>query len=62
METNPLDHLVLFNSLEILHSELTARLATSGFELRLVEKRHLAAGVPTEERHRTAARPGMSYL
>jgi hypothetical protein len=31
-------------------------------ELNLVEKRHLAAGVPAEEIHRAAACPFMSYL
>jgi hypothetical protein len=49
MEANLLAHLILSNSLEILHSELAASLATSGVELCPVEKRHLAAGVPTEE-------------
>jgi hypothetical protein len=53
-----LDHLVLSNGLEMLHSELAARLATSGVELRLV----LAAGVPAEERRRAAACPVMRYL
>jgi hypothetical protein len=47
---NPLDHLVLSNGLEMLHSELAARLATSGVELRL-EERLSAAGGPAEEMH-----------
>jgi hypothetical protein len=49
VEANPLAHLVLSNGLEMLHSELAARLATSGVEHRPVEKIHLAAGVPAEE-------------
>jgi hypothetical protein len=62
MKANPLDHLLLSSSLEILHSEHAACLATSGVELHLFEKRHLSAGVPAEERCRPAACPGMSYL
>jgi hypothetical protein len=62
MEANVLDHLVLSSSLEMLHSELATHLATSGVDLHLVEKRHLAAGVPAEERHRATVCPAMSYL
>jgi hypothetical protein len=51
IKANLLNHLVLFNFLEMLHSELTPHLATSGMELHLVEKRHLTAVVPAEERH-----------
>jgi hypothetical protein len=54
-----MDHLVLSNGLEMLHSELAARLATSVLELRLDEERYLAAGVPPEERRRAATCPGM---
>jgi hypothetical protein len=38
VEANPLDHLVLSNGLEMLHSELAARLAPSGMELILLKK------------------------
>jgi hypothetical protein len=34
-----MDHLVFSNGLEILHSELAARLATSGVQLHLLEKK-----------------------
>lgn len=55
-----MDQLVLSNGLEIVYSELAARLATSWVELRLFEERHLAAGVPAEERRIDAAYPRMS--
>jgi hypothetical protein len=57
-----LDHLVIFNGLEMFRSELAERLATSGVELRLVGKRHLVKGVPAEEGRRAAACADMSCL
>jgi hypothetical protein len=62
VEANPLNHLVLSNGLEMLHSELIIHLATSRVELRLVEIRHLAVAISAEERRRAAAFPGISYL